>query len=41
MCQVYSVFDLTVREVVDMTGGDFSSTGCIQYSNALWERLWA
>ena len=32
MCQVYSVFDLTVREVMGMTGGDFSLAGCIQYS---------
>ena len=31
MYQVYSVFDLTVREVVGMTAGDFSPVGYIQY----------
>ena len=38
MCQV---FDLTMREVVGMTGGDLSPAGCIQYSNSMRERLWA
>ena len=39
MCQVYSVFDLTVREVAGMTGGDFSPAGCIQYSISMRGRL--
>ena len=40
MCQVYSVFDLSVREVVGMTGGDFWCTRSIQYSISMLQRLW-
>ena len=31
MCQVYSVFDLGVVEVVGMTGADFSHSGSIPH----------
>ena len=39
MCQVYSVFDLTVGKVVCVTGGDLSCAGSILYVNSLWERV--
>src|SRR5258706_3727966 len=41
MCQVCFVFDLAVREVVGMTGADFSHSRSIPNSILVWKRLWA
>ena len=34
MCQVYSVFDLAMEEVVGMTAGHFLGTGSIAMKSA-------